>query len=204
VIGRIISRTGRYKNWMLLGATLLTGGLAAMGTLDETTSLVELAAFMAIVGAGMGMVMQNLVLVVQNSVSFSQMGAASALIAFFRSLGGASGVSALGAVLSAKVTSSIAAGLAAIGVHAASLSSGSGTLPDVNALPGPVRAVVEHGYGTGVGEIFLVAAPLGLVALAAIAFIKEVPLGTTSGVEAALAENAAAEAGTRSPEPVAS
>jgi MFS family permease len=202
LVGRVISRTGRYKHWMLLGAGLLTAGLAAMGTLDEKTSLVELGAFMATVGVGLGMVMQNLVLVVQNSVPFSQMGAASALIAFFRSLGGASGVSALGAVLSAKVTSSIAAGLAVIGVHAGALSSGSGTLPDVNALPGPIRAVVEHGYGTGVGEIFLVAAPLGLIALVAIAFIKEVPLGTTSGLEAALAETAATEA--PEPEPVAS
>jgi hypothetical protein len=187
---------------MLLGSVLLTAGLAAMGTLDEKTSLVELGVFMAVVGAGMGMVMQNLVLVVQNSVPFSQMGAGSALIAFFRSLGGASGVSVLGAVLSAKVTSSIAAGMAALGVPAGVLGSGTGTLPDVNKLPGPIRAVVEHGYGSGVGEIFLVAAPLGLVALAAIAFIKEVPLGTTSGVEAALAESAAAETGVRAPEPV--
>jgi MFS family permease len=198
VVGRIISRTGRYKRWMLLGGVLLTAGLALMGTLDETTSLVELSVFMVMVGLGLGMVMQNLVLVVQNSVPFSQMGAGSALIAFFRSLGGAAGVSALGAVLSSKVTTSIAAGLAALGIH--KLGSGDGTLPDVNALPGPIRAVVEHGYGTGVGEIFLVAAPLGLIALIAIAFIKEVPLGTTSGVEAALAETAAAEAGLPSPE----
>jgi EmrB/QacA subfamily drug resistance transporter len=203
VIGRVISRTGRYKRWMLLGTVLLTVGLGLMGTLDETTSLVELAVFMALVGLGLGMVMQNLVLVVQNSVAFSQMGSGSALIAFFRSLGGAAGVSALGAVLSARVTSSIADGLAAAGIKGGALSSGTGTLPDVNTLPGPVRAIVEHGYGSGVGEIFLVAAPLGIVALIAIAFIKEVPLGTTSGVEAALAENAAAKATARTPEPVA-
>src|SRR6201999_2870087 len=54
VVGRIISRTGRYKHWMVLGAVLLTGGLAAMGTLDETTSLFELGAFMVLVGAGLG------------------------------------------------------------------------------------------------------------------------------------------------------
>jgi hypothetical protein len=132
------------------------------------------------------------------------MGAGSALIAFFRSLGGAAGVSALGAVLSSKVTSSIAAGLTAAGLPAGDLGSGTGTLPDVNTLPGPIRAIVEHGYGTGVAEIFLLAVPLGVIALVAIAFIKEVPLGTTSGVEAALAEDAAAEAGTRSPVPVAS
>src|SRR5205823_551011 len=98
VIGRVISRTGRYKGWMLLGAVLLTTGLGLMGTLDEKTSLVELGAFMVLVGMGMGMVMQNLVLVVQNSVPFSRMGSGSALIAFFRSLGGAAGVSVLGAV----------------------------------------------------------------------------------------------------------
>jgi MFS family permease len=208
VIGRVISRTGRYKRWMLLGCILLTGGLAAMGTLDETTSLVELAVFMTLVGLGLGMAMQNLVLVVQNSVPFSEMGAASALIAFFRSLGGAAGVSVLGAVLSSQVTSSIAAGLSALGVPVGALGHGTGTLPDVHTLPGPIRAVVEHAYGAAVGEIFLAAAPLGLIALAAIAMIKEVPLGTTSGVEAALAENAAAtqasDARSREPEPVAS
>jgi EmrB/QacA subfamily drug resistance transporter len=201
VIGRVISHTGRYKGWMLLGSVLLTVGLALMGTLDETTSLVELSVFMVLVGMGMGMVMQNLVLVVQNTVPFSEMGSGSALVAFFRSLGGAAGVSVLGAVLSAKVTSSIAAGLAAAGIHAAALSAGTASLPDVHTLPGPIRAIVEHGYGSGVGEIFLLAAPLGLIALVAIALMPEVPLGTTSGVEAALAEDAAATAGTRAPEP---
>jgi EmrB/QacA subfamily drug resistance transporter len=201
VVGRIISATGRYKRWMLLGAVLLTVGLGLMGQLDEKTSLVELAVFMVLVGAGMGMVMQNLVLVVQNSVPFSRMGAGSALIAFFRSLGGAAGVSVLGAVLSTKVTSSITSGLAAAGVHAGALGSGTGTLPDVHTLPGPIRAIVEHGYGTGIAEIFFIAAPLGLIALVAIAMIPEVPLGTVSGVEAALAERERERPG--QPEPVA-
>jgi hypothetical protein len=67
IIGRVITRTGRYKRWMLLGTLLLTVGLALMGTMDETTNLVEIAAFMLVVGAGVGMVMQNLVLVVQNA-----------------------------------------------------------------------------------------------------------------------------------------
>jgi EmrB/QacA subfamily drug resistance transporter len=186
VVGQIISRTGRYKRFMLAGTAMMTVGLALMGTLDETTSLVELGVFMALVGLGIGMVMQNLVLVVQNSVPFSEMGAGSALVAFFRSLGGASGVSALGAVLSAKASATISAGLAAIGVHAA-IGGSSSALPDVAALPAPVRAAVEHGYGTAVGEIFLVAAPMGIIAFVAILLLKEVPLGTVSGVEAAAA-----------------
>jgi EmrB/QacA subfamily drug resistance transporter len=187
VVGQLISRTGRYKRWMLLGCLLLTVGMGLMGTLDETTSLVELGAFMALTGLGVGMVMQNLVLVVQNSLPFSEMGAGSALIAFFRSLAGAAGVSALGAILASTVTSTSAAGLARIGVPGGALASGGGRLPDLSRLPGPVRAVVEHGYGTGVAKIFLVAAPLGLIALVAVALIPEVPLGTTSGAEAARA-----------------
>jgi EmrB/QacA subfamily drug resistance transporter len=184
VFGQIISRTGRYKRIMLAGSLLMTAGLALMGTLDEKTSLVELGVFMAAVGLGVGMVMQNVVLVVQNTVAFNRMGSGSALVAFFRSLAGAAGVSVLGAILGSKVTSTITDGLARLGVHGTPLSSGAGTLPNVHALPGPIRAIVEHGYGSGVGEIFLVAAPLGIVAFSAILLLEEVPLGTRSGVEA--------------------
>ena len=197
VVGQIISRTGRYKRFMLAGTVLLTAGLALMGTLDETTSLVELGVFMALVGLGVGMVMQNLVLVVQNSVGFGEMGAGSALIAFFRSLGGAAGVSVLGAVLSARASATIADGLARLGVHGGQSPAGSGTLPDVARLPGPVRAVVEHGYGTGVAEIFLAAAPLGVVAFLAVLALREVPLGTVSGIQAATAEREPAAAAAR-------
>jgi EmrB/QacA subfamily drug resistance transporter len=194
VVGQRISRSGRYKSWMLLGCLLLTVGMGLMGTLDETTSLVELGVFMAVTGLGVGMVMQNLVLVVQNALPFGEMGAGSALIAFFRSLAGAAGVAALGAILASTVTSTIAAGLARIGVPGGALASGGGRLPDLARLPGPVRAVVEHGYGVGVAKIFLVAAPLGLIALVAVALIPEVPLGTTSGVEAARAATGRDEA----------
>jgi hypothetical protein len=110
-------------------------------------------------------------------------------VAFFRSLGGAVGVSALGAVLSSSITSSMTSGLAHLGIKGAALSSGSGRLPDVHTLPGPVRAVVEHAYGSGVGEIFLVAAPMGVIAFLAILLLKEVPLGTVSGVQAAASES---------------
>jgi EmrB/QacA subfamily drug resistance transporter len=194
IVGQIISRTGRYKRFMLAGTILFTVGLGLMGTIDDRTSLVALGVFMALVGVGVGMVMQNLVLVVQNSVAFSEIGAGSALIAFFRSLGGATGVSALGAVLSAHATSSIASGLARIGVPGGALAAGTGRLPDVNRLPGPVRQVIEHAYGTGVGEMFLIAAPMGLVAFAAVALLKEVPLGTLSGVEVAARDSVAGAA----------
>jgi predicted MFS family arabinose efflux permease len=185
VIGRRVTRTGLYKRWMLLGATLLTIGLGLMGTLDETTSLVELSAFMLVAGAGLGMLMQNLVLVVQNTVAASDIGAGSSLIAFFRSLGGAIGVSVLGALLATHARDGIASGLAAAGIDPAQMGASAGHVPDVSTLPGPVAQIVEHAYGTGVAEIFLLAAPLGLVALVALLFMRETPLGSKSGIELA-------------------
>ena len=118
-----------------------------MGTLDEHTSLVELGAFMVIVGAGVGMVMQNLVLVVQNSrAARRDIGAGSSLIAFFRTLGGALGVSVLGACSpTASATRSPPAWPRA-GIKAP--AGDGGTLPDLDDAARPAsRAVVEHAYG---------------------------------------------------------
>ena len=193
LIGRQVSRTGRYKRFMLAGSLLLTAGLALMGTLDETTNLVELGAFMVLVGAGVGMLMQNLVLVVQNSVSQRDIGSGSSLIAFFRSLGGAIGVSVLGALLAAHATSSIASGLAAAGVEAPAGASG-GRVPEIDQLPAGVAKVVEHAYGTGIAEVFLFAAPLGLVAFVALLALREKPLGRKSGIEMAKVQGAKAAA----------
>jgi len=172
VIGRRVSRTGRYKPFMLAGTALLTLGLALMGTLDETTSLVELGAFMVLVGAGLGMLMQNLVLVVQNSIPRSEIGSGSSLVAFFRSMGGAVGVSVLGALLAHKVTTSLPA-------------AGGHGVPSIQDLTPATARLVEHAYGSGIAEIFMVAAPLGLVAMIAVALLHEEPLGTRSGIDIA-------------------
>jgi EmrB/QacA subfamily drug resistance transporter len=184
VSGRYISNSGHYKRIMLAGTVALTVGLVLMGVIDESTSLAEVAVFMVIVGAGVGMLMQNLILAVQNVIPSSEMGAGSALIAFFRSLGGAIGVSVLGAVLGTKVTSSVATGLAEKGIKADGVGSG-GSIPELSTLPGPVRGIVEHAYGTAIAEIFLIAAPMGIVAFIAVWFLREHALGTKSGIELA-------------------
>ncbi len=189
IIGRVISHTGFYKRWMLLGTGLLTVGLTLMGTMDETTNMGEVGVFMLIVGSGVGMVMQNLVLVVQNTVSQRDIGAGSALVAFFRSLGGAIGVSVLGALLATHASSSILDGLAAKGIDPARFGGSSHQVPEVSTLPAPIAQVVEHAYGTGIAEMFLIAAPVGLVAFIALLFMKETPLGSKSGIERTLEEN---------------
>jgi hypothetical protein len=127
--------------------------------------------------------MQNLVLSVQNSVPADQLGSATATVSFFRSLGGAIGVSALGAVLANQVTNSLLRGLARLGIPAGSAGGSGGGIPDVSTLPGPVARVVETAYGDAVGHIFLIATPLMALALIAILFIKEVPLRQQSGTE---------------------
>jgi EmrB/QacA subfamily drug resistance transporter len=174
VTGRLITRTGRWKRYLVGGAVVLTAGFALMGTLRADTSLVVLSGYMALVGIGVGMTMQNLVLAVQNTVRPQELGAASSVVAFFRSLGGAIGVSALGALLGHRVNGYLAEGLARL--HIPLPSGGDGTIPDVRQLPAPIRAVVEAAYGHGAGDIFLAAAPFALIALIAVAFIKEVPL----------------------------
>jgi EmrB/QacA subfamily drug resistance transporter len=184
IIGRQVTRTGRYKRFMLLGTILLTTGLTLMGTVDEVTSLPLICLFMFVLGSGVGMLMQNLVLVVQNTVPRQDIGAGSSLIAFFRSMGGAIGVSALGALLAHHARDTIESGLAALGVDPSRLGGGGASqVPDVQALPAPIAHVIEHGYGTGVGEIFLLAAPLGVVAFLAVAAMREQPLGSKSGIE---------------------
>ncbi len=191
--GRAISASGRYKRIMVTGAVLLTAGLGLMGTIDESTSFTLVGLYMLVIGSGVGMLMQNLVLATQNTLPITDMGAGTATVAFFRTLGGAIGVSALGAVLSARVSHLLADGLQGIGLDAAAMGSGgAATLPDLATLPGPVRHVVEHAFGAGVAELFLIGAPVALLALVAVLALREVPLGRASGVEQRLAAQQAA------------
>jgi EmrB/QacA subfamily drug resistance transporter len=195
ISGRIISRTGRYKRYMIAGAVLLTAGLGLMGTIRYDTSFVLVSAYLLLLGAGVGMLMQNLVLATQNTLDFREMGSGTATVAFFRTLGGAIGVSALGAVLGARITTLLTRGLSGIGVDAAALGGDTTAIPDVSTIPEPVRTVVEDAFGHAIADLFLLAVPLGVVALVAVLLLREVPLGTRSGVEQRLAQEASATAG---------
>ncbi|MDF2444182.1 MAG: hypothetical protein JWR01_2385 [Subtercola sp.] len=185
VIGQIISRTGKWKRYMVLGSVLLTVGISLMGTLRFDTSFVLVSIYMFIMGSGVGMVMQNLVLVVQNAVSPRQLGVASASVAFFRSLGGTIGVSVMGAVLGTQVMQFIKDGLAGLGSAGAAAGSAlsGGSIPNVAALPEPLRDIVEAAYGHAVGDIFLLAIPLAVITIIAIAFLPARKLGEKTAVE---------------------
>ncbi|MFF4950514.1 MFS transporter [Streptomyces chattanoogensis] len=187
VSGQVITKTGRWKAWLVTGGVLLTAGLGLLGTIRYDTEYWHIAIFMALMGLGIGMMMQNLVLATQNQVAPEDLGAASSVVTFFRSLGGAVGVSALGAVLANRVTHYVKDGLAELGPKAAKAAAhgagnSGGGIPDLDALPAPLRTVMESAYGHGVADVFLYAAPCALLAFLFTLFIKEVALKTRGGL----------------------
>ncbi len=185
VLGRVISRTGRYKAIMVGGAALLSLSLLGMSTIGTQTSFVIISVYLFGLGLSVGALMQNLVLATQNTLDVREMGAGTATVAFFRSLGGAVGVSVLGAVLAGSVKEDLAAGLARLGVPVSAMGDSAGAVPDMSQLPAPVVDVVAGAYTDGITGIFLIAVPMALVALVAICFIREIPLGERSGIQQA-------------------
>ncbi|NEA87082.1 MFS transporter [Streptomyces sp. SID7958] len=189
VAGQVISRTGVWKRYLVAGAVVMSAGLGLLATIDAGTSFTLLSVYMAVLGIGVGMLMQNLVLAAQNDVPASELGAATSVLSFFRSMGGTIGTSVLGAILANRVASEITKGLTDAGVPVDRASGGDSSVPDVKTLPAPIREIVEHAYGTATAELFLVATPCALLALLTVLFLKEKPLKTTSGMER-LAEEA--------------
>ncbi|ACU36461.1 MDR family MFS transporter [Actinosynnema mirum] len=175
ISGRMITRSGNVKPYIVTGAVVLVIGFLALGTIDHQTSLVLVGAAMLLVGTGVGMSMQNLVLAVQNTVQLKDIGAASSTIAFFRSLGGTIGVSVLGAVLARQVSEQITRDLTAAGVPASASGSAGGSL-NISALPGPIQEIVRAAYGDATGHIFLIAAAIGVVGVIAAAMLKPAKL----------------------------
>ncbi|MEU8983537.1 DHA2 family efflux MFS transporter permease subunit [Streptomyces sp. NPDC048309] len=202
VSGQVITKTGKWKAWLVTGGVLLTAGLGLLGTIRYDTPYWRIAIFMALMGLGIGMMMQNLVLSTQNQVAPADLGSASSTVTFFRSLGGAVGVSALGAVMANRITHYATDGLAHLGpkyASAAASSSSSGSIPNMDSLPGPLRTVTESAYGHGIADVFLIAAPLALLAFLITIFIKEVPLRTSGALAQAAEAKAAAPAAAGTP-----
>lgn len=195
VSGQVITKTGKWKGWLLAGGVLLTAGLGLLGTMRYDTPYWHIAIFMALMGLGVGMMMQNLVLCTQNQVDPSDLGAASSTVTFFRSLGGAVGVSVLGSIMSTRIShyaSDTIGQLSPQEQAGAAKASGSGAIPDMDLLPPGIREWLESAYGHGIADIFLIVAPIALLAFLVTLFIKEVPLRTKGAL--AQASEASAEA----------
>ncbi|GAA2889411.1 MDR family MFS transporter [Nonomuraea rubra] len=191
VAGQLITKTGRWKGFLVAGGVVMLGGMGLLATIDGQTGTVMLGVYMAVLGIGVGMLMQNLVLAAQNDVPAQDLGSTTSVLTFFRSMGGTIGVSALGAVLANRVTSLLTEKL---GPMAAAGGGGADThaVPDISKLPAPVVRIIQDVYATATAELFLIGVPLTVLALVAVLFIKEKPLATLSGEERLARERAAA------------
>ncbi|MEV6845070.1 MDR family MFS transporter [Actinoplanes sp. NPDC051411] len=178
VAGRMVSASGRIKPYIIVGATVLVAGFGMLAVVDHGTALWYLGIGMFLIGVGVGMTMQNLVLAVQNSVALKDIGAASSTVAFFRSLGGTIGVSVLGAVLAHRVTAQITHDLAAAGVPASGGAPGGGTL-NLTGLPEPIVHIIRAAYGDATGHIFGISAVIAVVGIVAAVALRPVMLRTS-------------------------
>jgi MFS family permease len=185
VAGKLITKYGRWKGFLVAGTFMLAVGFGLLGTVRDDTGYPLLAVYMAVTGVGLGLTMQNLVLAVQNTVPRNELGAASSTVTFFRTMGGAMGVSALGALLADRVTHFLTRNLEAAHIRPTGAALGGGEIPDLHKLPAPLVPLVTDAFGHGVGTVFLVAAPFALLAFLVVLLIREVPLRTADDIAAA-------------------
>ena len=179
--GRAMSRIGRYKWFPVAGAAVLVAGMLLFQQLQVGTSLWLAFGYMVVIGVGLGLCMQSLILAVQNAVSVRDLGAGTSSATFFRSLGGSFGVAILGAVLSSRLTSEMSARLPGALAQLppeqrAAVTAGEGfSINDpaaILALPAPVRAAVQAAFVESLHLVFLTT---GLIAVIAVLVTLAMP-----------------------------
>ncbi len=182
--GQVVSRTGRYKVFPVVGSVLVTVGMVLLSHLGLHTSHLTMSLYVIVLGTGMGMTMQVMVLSVQNAVPTAQMGAATAAVTFFRSLGGAFGTSLFGAVFIAGLSHWIVRlvpGAAGSSIHVN--GSFSMSPAQLHAFPTDVQHGILESFVRSLHSMFLVGVPIAVVMFVLTLFLKEVRLRSTSGLE---------------------
>jgi EmrB/QacA subfamily drug resistance transporter len=183
--GLYISRTGRYRWFPLAGTIIVTIGLALLSRLGAHTSLTIVGLDILVFGIGLGLFMQVLTLVVQNAVPMKELGVATSSVTFFRSMGGAIGASALGAVLTAGISAELPRYLppAALAVSGNKEESVIGSPAQLDALKRTHPAIHEgiiQAYSHAIDRLFLVAVPVSILSVIAALFINQVRLRTSN------------------------
>ncbi len=180
--GQLISRYGRYKVFPVIGTALLVVALLLLSRLSEHTPSLVMNAYFFILGLSLGLILQVLVIAVQNSADYADLGAATSGNTFFRSIGGAFGVAICGSVFSNRLAVELSGALAharlPAGFHVATAQANPALL---KRLPPAVRTDVLHAYAQSIDRIFLFAVPVAAVAFVLSWFLKEVPLRKTAG-----------------------
>jgi EmrB/QacA subfamily drug resistance transporter len=173
--GQIISRTGRYRPFPIVGTAIATIGMALLTQLNVHTSTLATSLYMLVIGFGLGMVMQVLVLAVQNAVQPAMMGVATSGSIMFRQIGGSVGIAAFGAIFANHLRTNLAKTLPP-GVHGPT----SATPVAVKALPPHVHTLYVHAFSNALHPMFLVGAVVSGIAFLLTWFLREVPLRRTT------------------------
>jgi EmrB/QacA subfamily drug resistance transporter len=169
--GRVISRIGRYRPFPIVGTALMAVALGLLATLGVGSSIRAAVIYMIVLGLGVGLVMQVLVLAVQNAVDYRNLGVATSGATLFRSIGGSIGTSLFGAIFAAGLAANLAAALPA----GATLPAA--TAPDaIRLLPGPMRTLYLDAFTAALHPVFVYGAASAVLAFALTWFLKEIPL----------------------------
>jgi DNA-binding MarR family transcriptional regulator len=176
--GQLISRWGRYKAFPIAGTALMTLGMFLLSRMNEHTTVLIASLYMLVLGLGLGLVTQVLVIAVQNAVDYRNLGVATSGVTFFRSIGGSFGTAVFGAIFSNQLASHLSS-------LASSLPSGfnlsnAESVATIQHLPAAVRAEVVHAYAQSLSTVFLVAVPIAAVAFILSWLLPEVRLRTTT------------------------
>ncbi|MFR9791422.1 MDR family MFS transporter [Streptomyces sp. MB22_4] len=174
ISGQIVSRTGRWKVFPVTGTAVTTIGLLLLHRLDETSPTAEMSAYFFVFGLGLGLVMQVLVLIVQNAVSYEDLGVATSGATFFRSIGASFGVAVFGTVFASRLGDKLGAALAGVplppGVNTHTLTSDP---RGIAGLPPALRGAALHAYASSITDVFLYAAPVALLGFLLAWLLKE-------------------------------
>ena len=188
--GQLITRTGRYKMWPILGATVIMIGLFLLSTIGVDTPYWRVGLFAFCFGCGLGMTMQPITTAVQNSVDMRDMGTATSSTTFFRSLGSSIGAAVFGAVLTGRLAVHLAERLGSVPAAAnVDLSGEANNVQALQQLAEPIKSMVLGAFAGAIDDVFRIGVPLVALALIVAFFIPEVPLRTGGNrAEAPMAE----------------
>ncbi|MEU6817445.1 MDR family MFS transporter [Streptomyces sp. NPDC046860] len=175
VAGRVTTGSGRYKVFPIVGGVLMIAGLYLMSLMDTGTTRLTSGIYMAVLGAGMGCLMQITMLVAQNSVEMKDMGVASSSTTLFRTLGSSFGVAVMGALFNNRVQDVMSerAGALGKGITEKSAQLDAASLAK---LPAAAREAYQHAVSAGTHSAFLLGSAIAVLVLIAAFFVKEVPL----------------------------
>ncbi|WSK86579.1 MFS transporter [Streptomyces sp. NBC_00597] len=173
VSGQIVSRTGRWKVFPIAGTAVTAVGLLLLHQLERTSGTWEMSIYFFVFGTGLGLVMQVLVLVVQNAVSYADLGVATSGATFFRSIGASFGVAIFGTVFTNRLDSKLATAFAGLPLPPGSAALVEADPRAIGRLPAEVRPRVLDAYAASITDVFLYAVPVVLVAFVIAWFLKE-------------------------------